>query len=115
MRLPRMTTRRWMIVVAVAALVVGFIRLWTLRHLYLEKAANHASFRAHVLRTPESTAYWENRWTDQRRGLPARYPWPAGPPFVPAMGEYHDAMRIKYERAARYPWLPVEPDPPEPK
>jgi hypothetical protein len=24
------------------------------------------------------------------------------------------ALRIKYERAARYPWLPVEPDPPEP-
>jgi hypothetical protein len=24
------------------------------------------------------------------------------------------ALRLKYERAARYPWLPVEPDPPEP-
>ena len=28
--------------------------------------------------------------------------------------DYHGAMRRKYERAARYPWLPVEPDPPEP-
>jgi hypothetical protein len=24
-------------------------------------------------------------------------------------------MGLKYERAARYPWLPVDPDPPEPK
>jgi hypothetical protein len=28
---------------------------------------------------------------------------------------YHAALRRKYERAARYPWLPVEPDPPEPQ
>jgi hypothetical protein len=25
---------------------------------------------------------------------------------------YHAAMKRKYERAARYPWLSVEPDPP---
>lgn len=25
------------------------------------------------------------------------------------------SLRRKYERAARYPWLPVAPDPPEPK
>ena len=29
--------------------------------------------------------------------------------------EWLYVMSIKYERAARYPWLPVEPDPPEPK
>jgi hypothetical protein len=29
------------------------------------------------------------------------------------MADYHRKLRIKYERAARYPWLPVEPDPPE--
>jgi hypothetical protein len=28
---------------------------------------------------------------------------------------YHDRMREKYEHAALYPWLPVEPDPSEPK
>jgi hypothetical protein len=27
---------------------------------------------------------------------------------------HHTAMAHKYEHAARYPWLPVEPDPPEP-
>ena len=28
--------------------------------------------------------------------------------------DHHAAMAHKYEHAARYPWLPVEPDPPEP-
>jgi hypothetical protein len=30
------------------------------------------------------------------------------------MAAYHQKLRIKYERAARYPWLAVEPDPPVP-
>jgi hypothetical protein len=28
---------------------------------------------------------------------------------------YHTRMWEKYQRAARYPWLPVEPDPPLPE
>jgi hypothetical protein len=31
------------------------------------------------------------------------------------MAAYHRALRLKYERAARYPWLPVGPDPPVPE
>jgi hypothetical protein len=31
------------------------------------------------------------------------------------MATYHRALKAKYERAVRYPWLPVEPDPPEPE
>jgi hypothetical protein len=30
------------------------------------------------------------------------------------MAAYHRALRLKYEQAARYPWFPVEPDPPVP-
>jgi hypothetical protein len=29
--------------------------------------------------------------------------------------EHHHRLMLKYDRAALYPWLPVEPDPPEPK
>ena len=29
--------------------------------------------------------------------------------------EWHESMRLKYEHAAQYPWLPVEPDTPEPR
>jgi hypothetical protein len=28
--------------------------------------------------------------------------------------EHHASLARKYEYAARYPWLPVEADPPEP-
>jgi hypothetical protein len=31
------------------------------------------------------------------------------------MAAYHKALRIKYERAARYPWTTPEPDPPVPE
>lgn len=37
------------------------------------------------------------------------------PGGVRAQSVFHAAMRVKYERAARYPWLPVEPDPPAPE
>jgi hypothetical protein len=113
MKLPRIrfTVRRLMVVVALAALAFGIYRYWAARQRYLEKAAMHASFRAYVLNSSDSIRYWEYRWRDQRLGKPASYPWPAGPPFVPAMVEYHDEMRLKYEKAARYPWLPVAPDP----
>jgi len=29
--------------------------------------------------------------------------------------EYHHALDLKYTRYARYPWLPVQPDPPLPE
>ena len=29
--------------------------------------------------------------------------------------QWHEGMRLKYENAARNPWFPVAPDPPEPK
>jgi hypothetical protein len=29
--------------------------------------------------------------------------------------DYHASLRRKYEHASRHPWLPVEPDPTEPK
>ena len=28
---------------------------------------------------------------------------------------YHAAIARKYRHVARYPWLPIEPDPPEPE
>jgi hypothetical protein len=34
---------------------------------------------------------------------------------LPRLRPYYAAMRKKYEFAERYPWLPVEPGPPEPE
>jgi hypothetical protein len=39
---------------------------------------------------------------------------PQPQPRNPASDAYHAAMQAKYERAAKYPWLPVALDPPEP-
>ncbi len=66
MKLPRIrfSTRRMMVVVAVAALAIWIVRLWALRQHYLEKAANHAGFRAYVLNSADSIRHWEYRWTD---------------------------------------------------
>ena len=35
--------------------------------------------------------------------------------MIRGLNDYHDLMHRKYDRAARYPWLPVAPDPPEPE
>ena len=107
----RVTIRHMLLLVAMLALCCGLARLWATRQLYLRQATSRADFRAVVTRTPADIAYWEARWTDQREGLPACYPWPARPPFVPAMVRYLDAMEAKFTRAARYPWITVEPDP----
>ncbi len=34
---------------------------------------------------------------------------------LPGKIAYHAAMADKYQHAARYPWLPIEPDAPEPE
>ena len=34
---------------------------------------------------------------------------------LPGKIAYHAATADKYQHAARYPWLPVEPDPPRPE
>jgi hypothetical protein len=62
MKLPRVrfTVRRMMVAVAVVALAFWILRLWAARQLYLEKAANHAGFRALVLKSPQTAS---PRWT----------------------------------------------------
>lgn len=97
-RLPRVcfTVRRLMIVVALAALLLG-VRGWCVVRSarFREMADRH--FRS-WLDNPSSVI--DSRLPDE---LEAR------------QSEYHLAMRGKYLRAARYPWLPLAPDPPEPK
>ncbi len=76
MRLPRMTTRRWMVAVAAIGLLLGATisirRYHVLRHTYLERAAFHEAWKAKLFATPESPRSWESRWSDQRIGVKAR-------------------------------------------
>jgi hypothetical protein len=108
MRLPRMTTRRWMIVVAIVANGSG---AWILRarsHTYAIESGYHSLMEAENRRfvglyEAGSLGYTGrgsvDAFIDQARRLAA----------------YHATLKRKYELASSRPWLPVEPDPPEPK
>jgi hypothetical protein len=129
-----MTTRRWIVVVMVAGLVmgaiVGGVRLKQ-RHSYFlaqvqshEESEDYCRQRERLYDALEGNFASEIRWrTEDKQG---------GSPEV-ASGErrralvheakelatraiaYHTAMARKYRNAARYPWLPVERDPPPPE
>jgi hypothetical protein len=88
MRLPRirMTTRRWMVAVAVVAFgLAGAIqipRLRDRREQYLKMAAHWGEWEATLHQHP-------NERTNQ-------------------VIAYYARMRAKYEHAARYPWIQVD-------
>ena len=101
MRYPRMTTRRWMVAVAIIALGCAVLAsLIERRRAYLierrrERFARIADRHISVFLTPAQVR-------DPERRSAERLDW-------------HGKMADKYLHAARYPWLPVEPDPPKPK
>ncbi len=91
MPLPRVrfTVRRMMVAVAVVAIgVVGYVNVEKDRTRRVWIAAEHA-YEAELLAKSAGSS-------------PAKFRW-------------HEAMAAKYLRAARYPFLPVAPDPPEPE
>jgi hypothetical protein len=97
MRLPRMTTRRWMIDVVVVAMLVGWIvgAEWLRRRRdeFLSRARWHS----------EIVATWNASWRPAPSGATLR------------LMAHHGSLASKYRYAVRYPWLPVEPDPPAPE
>ena len=108
MRLPRFRIRTLMIAVAVVGLLAGLVVALTRRSAGLRQQA--ASF-----------AQVSNQEALQGMYIERRYHWgPAEPekPIIAAhfrRSDYYAALRAKYERAARRPWLPVAPDPPPPQ
>ena len=127
MPLPRMTTRRWMIAVAVVGLLLAapreFARLKRLSRQYEERAINAARRMSH---SRMSASWSDERWVAECRaieeteskwntGIPMSIGRPLRPDLARARITFWEPIRLKYERAARYPWLPVEPDPPEPE
>ena len=93
---PQFTVRRLMVAVA----IMGIVLLVTVerRDRFRRIAAHHqAEFKKLVSRHPEIV-----------------YGHPSDKPIIRRL-EWHEPMRLKDERAARYPWLPVGPDPPDPK
>jgi hypothetical protein len=119
MRLPRMTTRRWIIVVAVIGLMVIGLMLGS--GVWLKQRRDHFLLLAqsHQKEVASSTA--------RGKALKSRFGRTSGMSNEEIMdlqrdydqmidrADHHASLARKYEQAARYPWLPVEPDPPEPE
>jgi hypothetical protein len=101
-----MTTRRWMI--AAAVLSVGLATVAHHRGLVLrQRAAYHEKIELEAATVGElAPAAW---WPEAAR-VQAR----AAVRANAAIRDRHARLKEKYLRAARYPWLPVEADPPEP-
>ncbi len=97
---PRMTTRRWMIAEAILGLMmggsVGGYRLKRRRDHFLGLAQYHGV-----------RADGDGHFLPSRRAT-------GGDPASEESYARHIRLARKYERAARYPWLAVELDPPEP-
>jgi hypothetical protein len=104
MRLPRtrFTIRRMMVVVAVFALLLGAVAI-VRRQAHLQRLADYHAKMAWQLQSSHGTVIRPNGAFVHVPLTPQR------------LADYHEDLARKYERAARYPWLPVEPDPPEPE
>jgi hypothetical protein len=88
MRLPRMMTRRWMVAVLVASVLLGGLVMLRRAAHFMRLALLHEHM-AHHLRSQ------------------------TGPSADPKGVDHNERLARIYQRAAARPWLPVEPDPPE--
>lgn len=95
MRIPRFTVRRLMVAVAITGLMLG--TLIERRNRFSRIAAYHKAEFARLV-----------------KGIPYFAVDQSYDPIWRRL-EWHEPMRLKYEEAARYPWLPVQPDSPEPE
>jgi hypothetical protein len=89
MKLPRITTRRLMLAVALVGLGLGSIAELHRRSVAFDRLSKYHILTAGNLHPP------------RRHGPIPRADW-------------HARMGAKYRAAAERPWLPVEADPPEP-
>jgi len=80
------------------------VRLVRLSRSYSARAASHAAY--------------EQGWRAMADEYGAEYRLPTQDARTISLREltdFHVRLRLKYDRAARYPWLPVPLDPPLPK
>src|SRR5262245_38411756 len=106
MRLPRMTTRRWMAVIAVMAPLMA----WAARSLELKRLS--AEYQQRSAFHKRALFMAGSRWALGQRTRVR--PEPAVDAKALGLMDYHEAMWRKYESAARYPDSSIEPDTPPP-
>jgi hypothetical protein len=101
-----------MIVVAVAAVAMGIVRIVSLRSSYLQKAAEYALEEQDELKILSTLERRISRSVG-REGETSRGSLKA---YVEtranrrAWADYYGQLRRKYEVAASRPWMPVSPD-----
>jgi hypothetical protein len=114
MRLPRLrfTLRTLIALVAVVAATLGgfleYRRLMRKAAEYRARAEEHAGIEQTLRTIIEKSG--PNPPVDISPGNGLR----SKRFTAQALADHEAALRLKYERAACYPWLSVEPDPPEP-
>jgi hypothetical protein len=101
MRLPRMTMRRWMIIVVIVGLIMAGNHLKRRHDRFLTLARNHANSGLSWFRYRDQLQEGVSSYDQRFRASLMVY--------------YHANLEAKYLQAARYPWFHVDPDPPEPK
>jgi len=111
MTIPRMTTRRWMTAVAVMAVLLAVGRLAGTTWKRLGTAAAHARL-ADTIRLNGSTIASVAAVAPSEAARRSHHEAMAR---HSRFAEYYSDLATRYRRAARYPWLPVPPDPPEPR
>ena len=106
MRLPRFrlrfTVRRLMVAVAIVGILLGAWIGLERRRVWLQGLLERHQDRAQLCELYKFIGKLDRKpaaWIARHQ---ARF-------------EHHLAMMRKYERAARHPWLPLAPDPPEPE
>lgn len=129
--MPRITIRRMMIFVALTAVIftgsMAAMRGGPLSGTYGQKAAEHAAKlpglnsvadlhanAARACRERAESLRSSGRTEDAASSIEQATYWDQSVAALRERVSYHDRMRRKWEHAVRYPWLRVEPDPPEP-
>lgn len=124
MRRPQRTTRRLMVIIAVfGTFVGGYLFVSRSIAFRLELAATHwrelglalheAEFDNYVFgNCPRCGMELDGLAPSAEIKRPPRT-FETAPPNP--KNDYHDEMMHKWLRGATHPWLPVAPDPPEPK
>jgi hypothetical protein len=105
MRVPKFRIRTLMI--AVAVLGIAFGGLSGLQRMDQRRQRLRALARNHLQRSIVSRLTLE--------GSVAHRAAKADTERYRLRAEYHHILNLKYEYAARHPWLPVSSDPPEPR
>ena len=108
--LPRFTVRRMMVAVAILALMTAVFAMLIQSERRRQRAMYHSKMET-------ETEHLMNFYRGDlvlKRGE-NRDDFPAMLDRFTRRNRYHSEMRQKWEASAARPWLPVEPDPPEPK